>query len=158
MPGTKTRANLTQTTPAPTAHAAGASDAAASDRRRYPRVPHHAAFGIRPLLNDGVGAPVTVVLQDLSAAGMGVIHSQAMRVGDQYQVPLIRDGVAEPLSLVCTVVRCEQMDDELFCIGFEFNSSAQAVDEGSRQLTGHPAPRRDCLEAPYRHPPDKQET
>ena len=156
MPGTRTRDNLTQKTPAPQAR--GVGEATVSDRRRYPRVPHHAAFSIRPLLNDGIGGPVMVVLQDLSAMGMGVIHSQAMRVGDQYQVPLIREGVAEPLSLVCTVVRCEQMDDELFCIGFEFNSSAQAVDEGSRQLTGRPAPRRDCLEAPYRHPPDKQET
>jgi hypothetical protein len=116
--------------------------ASAADRRRFPRIPHRAAFHVRPLLNDGVGVPIEVVLQDLSAAGMGVIHSQAMRVGDQYQVPLTREGAAEPLSLVCTVVRCERMDDELFSIGFEFNSPAAAVDEGSRQLTGQPA-RRD---------------
>ena len=121
--------------------AALAAAAAIADRRRHPRVPHHAAFSLRPLLNDGVGEPVTVVLQDLSAAGMGVIHSQAMRVGDQYQVPLTRDGAAEPLSLICTVVRCERMDEDLFSIGFKFNSSAAAVDEGSRQLTGYPAPR-----------------
>jgi hypothetical protein len=127
---------------APAASAPGAS--AMLDRRRFPRVTHRAAFHVRPLLNDGVGEPIVVVLQDLSVSGMGVIHAQPMRVGDQYQVPLTREPVAagaEALSLVCTVVRCERLDEELFSIGFVFNSPAAAVDEGSRQLTGHPAPR-----------------
>ena len=115
---------------------------AIQDRRRCPRVTHRAAFQLRPLLNDGVGAAVTVVLQDLSVTGMGVIHSLAMRVGDQYQVSLTREPMPTAgLSLVCTVVRCERLDEDLFNIGFVFNSSAAAVDEGSRQLTGRPAPR-----------------
>ena len=123
------------------------------DRRRSPRATYRVVFNLRPLLAGGkVGAPVEVILQDLSLVGMGIIHSAAMRRGDQYQVPLERgeaggnsagDGAdpGEPLSLIATVMRCEQLDDGLFNIGFEFNSSVAAVDEGSRQLTGHPAPR-----------------
>jgi hypothetical protein len=118
------------------------STTATLDRRRAPRVTHRAAFQLRPLLGDGVGAAITVVLQDLSVTGMGVIHAQAMRVGDQYQVPLVREPMPSAgLSLICTVVRCEQLDEALFSIGFVFNSSPAAVDEGSRQLTGRPAPR-----------------
>ena len=109
-----------------------------TDRRRAVRVPHRASFDIRPLLNDGVGPVVTVILQDLSVSGMGVLHSASMRLGQQYQIPLQRVQ-GDALSLVCTVVRCEQLDEGLFSIGFEFNSSAAAVDAGSRQLTGHPA-------------------
>ncbi|MEA2710979.1 MAG: hypothetical protein QOF78_3580 [Phycisphaerales bacterium] len=128
--------------------AAGAADTA-EDRRRYPRATHRVVFNLRPLLNDGVGAPIAVVLQDFSILGMGIIHSTAMRRGDQFQIPLMRDGDicsgddgdSGRLSLVATVVRCEQLDDGLFNIGFEFNSSVAAVDEGSRQLTGQPAPR-----------------
>ena len=116
------------------------AESAMIDRRRAVRVPHRAAFQIRPLLHDGVGAAVTVVLEDLSAGGMGVIHSHALRCGEQYQVPLTRE-VDEGLSLICTVVRCEQLDEELFNIGFEFNSSAAAIDAGSLQLTGQAAPR-----------------
>lgn len=112
-----------------------------SDRRRAVRVPHRASFDIRPLLNDGVGTGLTVILQDLSVSGLGVIHSAALPMGQQYQIPLQR-GFSESLSLVCTVVRCEQLDEGLYSIGFEFNSSAAAVDAGSRQLTGQP-PRQD---------------
>ena len=113
------------------------ADSPMSDRRRAVRIPHRASFDIRPLLNDGVGPAVTVILQDLSVSGLGVIHSAALPMGQQYQIPLQR-GFSESLSLVCTVVRCEQLDEGLYSIGFEFNSSAAAVDAGSRQLTGQP--------------------
>jgi hypothetical protein len=112
----------------------------AADRRRAPRVPHRAAFDICPLGGRGMGEAVTVILQDLSATGIGIIHSDGLCVGDQYQIPLTRE-LAGPMSLIATVVRCEQLDDGLYNIGFQFKSSAAAVDEGSRQLTGHPAPR-----------------
>ena len=114
------------------------AESAMVDRRKCMRVPHAAAFQLRPLLNNGIGEPVTVVLQDLSATGMGIIHSHAMACGEQFQIPL---STATALSLICTVVRCEKMDEELYSIGFEFNSSAAAVDAGSRQLTGQPLPR-----------------
>jgi len=100
-----------------------------------------------------VGRAVTVVLQDLSATGMGIIHSEPVRVGDQYQVPLTCEvAAAAGLSLVCTVVRCERMDEELYWVGFEFNSSAAAIDAGSRQLTGSPAPAAVAGEAPASTP------
>jgi hypothetical protein len=119
----------------------------ASDRRRSPRAVHRVMFAIRPLLGGGggrggLGAPVEVILQDLSITGMGVIHSAALPQGEQFEIPLSRgEADVEPMSLLATVVRCEQLDDGLFSIGFEFNSSAAVVDEGSRQLTGQPAPR-----------------
>jgi len=75
--------------------------------------------------------------------GIGALHAQPLHVGDQYQVPLTREMPGSPLSLVCTVVRCEKMDEELYSIGFEFNSSAAAVNEASLQLTGKTARRRD---------------
>jgi len=124
----------------------------AADRRRSPRATHRVVFNIRPLLMRGgggevvapLGEPVEVVLQDLSITGMGIIHSTAMPRGAQYEIPLLRgeeDAAGTRMALLATVVRCEQLDDGLFSIGFEFNSSADAVDEGSRQLTGQPAPR-----------------
>ena len=116
------------------------------DRRRSPRATYHVVFNIYPLLGPGqVGGAVEVILQDLSLVGMGIIHSAALRMGEQYQIPLVRGDepavAGQPQALLATVVRCEQLDDGLFSIGFEFNSSVDAVDQGSRQLTGHPAPR-----------------
>ena len=89
-----------------------------------------------------MGDAFSVILQDLSVSGMGVIHTHPLRLGDQYQIPLASGpATAGTMSLICTVVRCEQMDEELYSIGFEFNSNVAAIDAGSRQLTGHPAPR-----------------
>lgn len=113
------------------------AESALVDRRKSPRVPHQAAFNVRPILSDGIGKPILVVLQDLSATGMGIIHAEPMSCGQQYQIPLSES----PLSLVCTVVRCEKMDENLYSVGFEFNSSAAAIDAGSRQLTGQAPPR-----------------
>ena len=113
------------------------AESAMTDRRKAVRVPHRASFDIRPLLNDGVGSTITVILQDLSVTGMGVLHTAALKVGQQFQVPLQR-GITEAMSLVCTVARCEQLDEGLYSVGFEFNSSPAAIDAGSRQLTGHP--------------------
>jgi c-di-GMP-binding flagellar brake protein YcgR len=125
------------TSPFPPQRKYRTAESAMSDRRRAARVPHRASFDIRPLLNDGMGSPITVILLDLSVSGMGVLHSSALPMGHQYQIPLQR-GFTESLSLVCTVVRCEQLDEGLYSIGFEFNSSPAAVDAGSRQLTGQP--------------------
>ena len=114
------------------------AESAMVDRRKSVRVPHQAAFNIRPILSDGVGKPILVVLQDLSATGMGIIHSQPMGCGEQYQIPL---DAGSSLSLVCTVVRCEKMDEDLYSVGFEFNSCAAAIEAGSRQLMGQTPPR-----------------
>ena len=119
------------------------AESAIVDRRRSVRIAHRAAFAVRQLLSDGVGAPVTVILQDLSASGMGVLHSQPMRLGDVYQIPLTQQSPTSPgaMTLVATVMRCERMDDDLYSIGFAFNSTAAAVDAASRQITGEPAPK-----------------
>src|SRR5438874_11928810 len=102
-------ASTVPTYPPPAGSRRSTAESALIDRRRAVRVPHRAAFQIRPLLNDGVGAPLMVVLQDLSVFGMGVIHSQPMRCGEQYQVPLAREAAEEGMSIICTVMRCEQL-------------------------------------------------
>jgi hypothetical protein len=75
----------------------------------------------------------------LSITGIGVLHSSSLAMGERYEIPLAREG-AEPLSLLATVVRVERLDDDLYSIGLQFNSSAAVVDEGSRQLTGGRGP------------------
>ena len=130
----------------PNNHASHASNAASStvdaaDRRRSPRIKQRGKFDVRAILPDGVAAPMTLALVDISTGGLGALHSQPLRVGEQFQIPLTREAGDEPLSLICTVVRCEKMDEDLYGIGFEFHSSVAAVDHASRQITGKPARR-----------------
>ena len=121
--------------------APSSATADAADRRSSPRIRQRGKFEIRPILSDGIGPSATLVLQAISTGGLGALHSQPLRVGEQFQIPLTREAGDEPLSLVCTVVRCEKMDENLYGIGFEFNSSVAAVDQASRQITGKPARR-----------------
>src|SRR3954466_12029943 len=101
---TATQAMTKGTSPYPTPRRYRTAESAMSDRRRAARVPHRASFDIRPLLNDGMGTAITVILLDLSSTGMGVLHSQPLQTGQQFQIPLQR-GFSESLSLVCTVKR-----------------------------------------------------
>jgi hypothetical protein len=120
-----------------TAESDAAEEKSFRDRRRSIRVRHKTTFVIRQLLSNGVAQPMTVVLVDLSETGVGIMHSVPLRCGDQFQIPLTRGAAtAEAMALICTVVRCEMLDDGLYNIGMEFNSPARAVDEGRRQLTG----------------------
>jgi hypothetical protein len=112
------------------------SERSLGDRRGAIRVRHRTTFVIRQILSDGVAEPVTVVLVDLSDTGVGIIHSIPLRCGDQFQIPLTRGtATSESMSLICTVMRCEMLDDGLYNIGMKFNSPARAVVEGRRQLT-----------------------
>src|SRR5215212_4912412 len=111
------------TSPYPPMRKYRTAESALTDRRRAVRVAHRASFDIRPLLNDGVGTAITVILQDLSVTGLGVLHSAPLPIGQQFQIPLQR-GCSEAMSLVCTVMRCEQLDEGLYTVGFQFNSSA----------------------------------
>ena len=64
-----------------------------ADRRRSPRATYRVVFNIYPLPGGAgaqAGGAVEVVLQDLSLVGMGIIHSTALQMGQQYQIPLVR--------------------------------------------------------------------
>jgi hypothetical protein len=47
------------------------SGAEGADRRRSPRIRQRGKFDVRPILSDGVGAPMTLVLQDISTGDSG---------------------------------------------------------------------------------------
>jgi c-di-GMP-binding flagellar brake protein YcgR len=134
----RARTNTSSATSVPSSSSVSADPI---DRRRSPRIRQRGKFDIRPILPDGVGPATTLVLYDISTGGLGALHSQPLRVGEQFQIPLTREAGDQPLSLVCTVVRCEKMDEDLYSVGFEFNSSVAAVDQASRQITGKPARR-----------------
>ena len=107
-----------------------------------------ASFDIRPLLHDRMGPTITVILQDIFRLRDGrSAFNASLPLGQQYQIPLQR-GFGESLSLVCTVVRCDQLDEGLFSVGFEFNSFAAAVDAG--QFGKSRASRHALSDIPFR--------
>jgi hypothetical protein len=86
------------------------------ERRVLPRFRVWAPVEIVPLAGDRT---VTVWLRDLSRGGMGVMHTRAMALGEQFliRLPLI-DG--DPMPLLCEVVYCRGATGDMFSIGCRF--------------------------------------
>ena len=87
------------------------------ERRVLPRFRVWAPVEVVPLPE--AGKTVTVWLRDLSRGGMGVMHTRAMALGEQFliRLPLI-DG--DPMPLLCEVVYCQGATGDMFSIGCRF--------------------------------------
>jgi hypothetical protein len=86
------------------------------DKRTAPRVGLRAMVTILPPL--GVRAPAERMrCRNLSASGVGLMHSKEMRSGTEFVVCLPAAGLARPVHIACVVVHCRKMSPELFSIG-----------------------------------------
>ena len=86
------------------------------DKRTTPRVGLRAMVTILPPL--GVRAPSERVrCRNLSATGIGLMHSRELRSGTEFVACLPAAGLANPVHIACTVVHCRKMSPELFSIG-----------------------------------------
>jgi hypothetical protein len=86
------------------------------ERRRATRFPRR---GSVQMSNVGEGQkPLTVVLQDFSETGVGIIHVKSFCPSEKYLLDLPQDLPGR--SVICTVVRCERITDGLFSTGLAF--------------------------------------
>ena len=91
------------------------------ERRMLGRIPMQKCMAIIPYKAGVAGEAVNVWVRDLSAGGIGLIHSQRMEAGEQFVVRLPRaDGSEVPL--VCVVAHCSTLAPELHSIGARFLS------------------------------------
>jgi hypothetical protein len=99
----------------------GSNDAArvTDERRACPRIPMHKCMAVVPYQPGSAGQPVHVWVSDISAGGLGLIHSGPMQPDDQFviRLPLPDD---DELPMLCLVVRCIQIGDNLYSIGSRF--------------------------------------
>ena len=79
---------------------------AQANRRRAARIRRDGSLLLMPCKQGILGQPVQVRLKDLSAGGIGLIHTQPMEKGSQFVVQLPQPG-GQTKSLLYTVVRCE---------------------------------------------------
>ena len=80
--------------------------AAQTNRRRAARIRRDGSLFLMPCKQGILGQPVQVRLKDLSAGGIGLIHTLPMEKGSQFVVQLPQPG-GQTKSLLYTVVRCE---------------------------------------------------
>jgi hypothetical protein len=87
-----------------------------SDRRRAPRIKRHKDVVILPCTNGLVTGSIAVTLQDVSARGVGFVHTAPMEKGSQFIFRVPRTDTV-PITLLYTVARCVQGPDGRYTIG-----------------------------------------
>ena len=97
-----------------------AGDVAGGQRRRVPRVGVQAPVTLIPLTNDGGlgAAPVAVLVRDLSAGGIGFLHSARVGLDAQF-VALLPHG-EDSVAVLCEVAYYQPLGKRLFSIGARF--------------------------------------
>ena len=117
-----------------------ASPDSSKDKRRATRIERRTRITITPVAaanspngsgggvagNGGTeraaAAGVVVMVKNLSSRGMALVTDREMVTGSQFMFRLARkdetNGV--PVDLLCTVVHCDEVADEVFSIGAEF--------------------------------------
>jgi HD-like signal output (HDOD) protein len=90
------------------------------NRRKANRIRRDGKILILPCTNGIVARTIEVRLKDVSASGIGLIHTQPMKIGDQFIVRL-REKNAEPKNLLYKVTRCD-LQSSMASIGAELSA------------------------------------
>jgi hypothetical protein len=92
-----------------------------SDKRRSPRVGVRGHVTIVPLPKNPSNETLSVILRNISAQGMAILHHKPMDAGQRFILRLeAQSHSAQTQAIVCTVVRCHALEDSLYEIGVEF--------------------------------------
>ena len=96
----------------------GTTGADASQRRREPRLDVRAEVTLIPLTERQAGGPVDVPVRDLSAGGIGFLHTGPITLDDQFVV-LLPTG-RESAAVLCEVAYYQPLADRVQTVGARF--------------------------------------
>jgi hypothetical protein len=86
------------------------------DKRSAPRVGLRVQVDI--LLQPGSGRPAERMgCRNLSASGIGLLHSREVPLGTEFVARLRASGAVDPVHISCVVVHCVRAAPDLFSIG-----------------------------------------
>ena len=91
---------------------------APEQRRREPRVGVRAQVTVIPLSDSLQVAPFEVPLRDLSAGGVGFVHTSRMSLDEQFVVLL--PGAGESVAVLCQVAHYQPLAEQAFAVGARF--------------------------------------
>jgi len=92
--------------------------AVAEQRRREPRVGVNAAVTVIPISDSLRIMPFDVPVRDLSAGGIGFLHSERIGLNEQFAVLLPEGG--ESVVVLCEVAHYQRLAEREYAIGARF--------------------------------------
>jgi hypothetical protein len=87
-----------------------------SDRRRAPRIKRDKDVVILPCTGSQITGSIAVTLLDVSARGVGFVHTAPLAIGSQFIFRVPRTDTL-PITLLYTVARCVETGDGRYTIG-----------------------------------------
>lgn len=93
-------------------------DPAADSRRGEPRVGVEARVTLIPITATLPAVPFSVPLRDLSAGGLGFLHTDKLALDTQF-VALLPDG-RDAMAVLCRVAYYQPLGEKLFAVGATF--------------------------------------
>lgn len=91
-----------------------------SDRRKARRTPMKTTGQLLICPSSSRTAPIPVEFQDVSATGVGIVHSEALRLGQKFVVK--EQSLSKRPTLLYTVVRSDRIDEGRYSIGLHATS------------------------------------
>jgi hypothetical protein len=92
-------------------------------QRRAARVSRQAQLSIATIKNGRPETATTVRVKDLSSRGIGFIHDRRLKESSQFVMRMTREELP-PIEILCTVVHCAQVSNEIWSVGAEFTCVA----------------------------------
>jgi hypothetical protein len=115
------------------------SDGRSSENRKCTRVGIRSRVKIVPLVNGSRCAPTFAWSRDISASGIGIIHSEPLKLRSRFVVELQREENV-PIQLLCEVVRKENVNSGVYMIGAMFVQPEVHSSSAAPQATANSAP------------------
>ena len=107
------------------AHSAESSEPKGADRRRAPRIKRESNAQLIFWPASTRTAPMDVRLIDYSRTGVGVLHDEAILIGQKF---VLREPfVTRDSTCIYTVARCEKRNDGHFIIGLHVAAPIEAA-------------------------------
>jgi hypothetical protein len=99
------------------------------EKRKSPRVGLSGKMTIMPLPPAKNCKPVLVPVRDLSATGIGILHSEDLQMGQQFNLVLKSERTAKTRVILCTVRWSLLAGPDMYSIGASFEPPAPATGE-----------------------------
>jgi len=122
---------------APADHATVPSGREQADSRRERRLGVAARVTLIPLTDPMQPAPFDVTLRDLSAGGIGFLHTRRIGLDEQF-VALLPDG-RESVAVLCKVTHYQPLGERLFAVGARF---VRVLRQSATDVEAQPVPAR----------------
>jgi hypothetical protein len=82
------------------------------------------------------GKPEQLWCRNISASGIGLMHTRALTLGTEFVVCLPAAGLAEPVCISCIVVHCHRQAPERFSIGARILRTLSSEEAAALGITG----------------------